>query len=339
MKNKAILVSIIALFAIVLTLNAVMAASAEVSDIPYLNDVQVTVNDILVNGAIAAGFVSDNIPVEVQFTANFEESLLDDDDDAKDSLGDAKVKVYIEGYKGEISDTTSRFHIVDGSTYLKRLSLELPSSLDLDESIEDLKLIVRISAKGQISYEKEYPITMQRDTYGLSVLSIDTEEKVAAGSVLALDVVIKNLGSDRLDDTYVRASIPELGISKRVYFGDIASVEDGTYDEIRDSLNKRVYLAIPSDAISGIYNVEVEAYNYDAIVTASKRVIVSGIDASTDDGDVQDVDNADDAESNNAVLILTVILAIIFVVLLIVLIVLLTKRPAEVEEFGETSYY
>ena len=34
-----------------------------------------------------------------------------------------------------------------------------------------------------------------------------------------------------------------------------------------------------------------------------------------------------------------VILAIIFVVLLVVLIVLLAKKPAETEEFGETSYY
>ena len=42
---------------------------------------------------------------------------------------------------------------------------------------------------------------------------------------------------------------------------------------------------------------------------------------------------------NNVVLILTVILVIIFVVLLVVLIVLLTRKPAEPEEFGETSYY
>ena len=318
MKNKAILVSIVALFAIVLTLNAVMASEVTIND--------VVVNDISVEGITAAGFVSDNVPVEVEFTSNAD-------------LEDVKVKVYIEGYKDEISDTTSRFHTIHGSTYLKRFSLELPSSLDLDLDSEDLTLLVRISAKGMDSKEISYDIRMQRDTYGLSVLSIDTEEKVAAGSVLALDVVIKNLGNTRLDDTYVRASIPELGISKRVYFGDISSVEDEDYDEIRDSLNKRVYLAIPADAISGIYNVEVEAYNYDAIVTASKRVIVSGIDASAEGEDVQDVDNADDAESNNAVLILTVILAIIFVVLLVVLIVLLTKRPAEVEEFGETSYY
>lgn len=320
MKNKAILVSIVALFAIVLTLNAVMASEVDVS----IDDV--VVNDISILSSVAAGFVSENVPVEIEFTAN-------------EDLDDVRVKVYIEGYKDEISDSTSRFHVFNGSTYLKRFSLELPSSMDLDIDPEDLTLLVRISAKGKDSKEVSYDIRMQKDTYGLSVLSIDTEEKVAAGSVLALDIVIKNLGSDRLDDTYVRASIPELGVSKRVYFGDISSDTDEDYDEIRDSLNKRVYLAIPADAISGVYNVEVEAYNYDAIVTASKRVIISGVEASEENGDVQDIGDAEDADSNNAVLILTVILAIIFVVLLVVLIVLLTKKPAEVEEFGETSYY
>jgi len=43
--------------------------------------------------------------------------------------------------------------------------------------------------------------------------------------------------------------------------------------------------------------------------------------------------------TNNTVLILTIVLSIIFVVLIIVLIVLLTRKPAESEEFGETSYY
>ena len=49
--------------------------------------------------------------------------------------------------------------------------------------------------------------------------------------------------------------------------------------------------------------------------------------------------NVEDTGRTDTVFVLTVILAIIFVVLLIVLIVLLTKKPAETEEFGETSYY
>jgi hypothetical protein len=326
MKNKAILVSIIALFAIVLTLNAVIASEVDVT----INDV--VVNDVsLMSLTTAAGFVSNNVPVEIEFRSNAD-------------LEDVRVKVYIEGYKDEIYESTSRFNTFNGSTYLKRFSLELPSSMDLDNNPEDLTLLVRISAKGQDTFEQEYSIRMQRDTYSLEFLSIDADEKIAAGSVLALDIVLKNNGFDRLDDTYVRASIPELGISQRVYFGDISSDSDEDYDEIRDSLNKRIYLAIPADAVSGIYNIEVEAYNYDASITANKKVTINGVakedTEDTDKDDVKDVEDADKtATSNNTVLILTVILAIIFVVLLVVLIVLLAKKPAETEEFGETSYY
>jgi hypothetical protein len=215
----------------------------------------------------------------------------------------------------------------------------LPSSFDLDDDPEDLTILVRISAKGKDSFEEIYNVRMQRESYTLSILSIEADDKISAGSVLALDVVVKNFGSDRLDDTYVRASIPELGISKRIYLGDIESETDEDYDQIRDTINKRIYLTIPTNSISGVYNVEVEAYNFDSIVTASKKVIISGVNSdSTDDVDVVDSDD-NDSDSNNAVLILTVILAIIFVVLLVVLIVLLTKKPAEIEEFGETSYY
>tara|TARA_Y100000310_G_scaffold72424_1_gene68457 strand:+ start:5173 stop:6135 length:963 start_codon:yes stop_codon:yes gene_type:complete len=320
MKNKAILVSIVALFAIVLTLSAVIASDVDIT----IEDVEV--NDISVISSTAAGFVSENVPVEVEFTAN-------------EDLEDVRVKVYIEGYRDEVSDSTSRFRVVNGSTYLKRFSLDLPSSFDLDDDPEDLTILVRISAKGKDSFEEIYNVRMQRESYTLSILSIEADDKVSAGSVLALDVVVKNFGSDRLDDTYVRASIPELGISKRIYFGDIESETDEDYDQIRDTINKRIYLTIPTNSISGVYNVEVEAYNFDSIVTASKKVIISGVNSdSIDDVDVVDSDD-NDSDSNNAVLILTVILAIIFVVLLVVLIVLLTKKPAEIEEFGETSYY
>ncbi len=324
MKQKTILVSFIALFAIVLALSTV-SAFAGIDDV-IVNDISVHPP---VGGKTAAGEVSNTIPVEVKFTANAD-------------VSDVRVRVYIEGYRDEISDSSARFRIVDGSTYIKRFSLELPSTMDLDEDPEDLVLYVRISAKGEDSIEELYPITMQRDLYNLGLLSIEAPDMVTAGSVIAIDVVLHNTGSERLDDTYVKVSIPEV-TERNVYFGDIASDIDEDYDYIRDSVNKRIYLTIPSDAISGIYNLEVEAYNYDADVIAKKQIVISGVEAdSGDNGDVEVIDgNGDKTETSNTVLILTVILAIIFVVLLIILIVLLTKKPSEIEEFGEgeTSYY
>jgi len=320
MKQKPILVSFIALFAIILVLSTV-SAFAGIDD--------VIVNDISVVSNTAAGEVSNTIPVEVKFTANAD-------------VSDVRVKVYIEGYREEISDSTSRFRLVNGSSYIKRFSLDLPSSRDLDDDPEDLVLYVRVSAKGEDSIEESYPISMQRDLYNLGLLSIEAPDTVTAGSVIAIDVVLHNTGSERLDDTYVRVSIPGI-VERNVYFGDIASDIDVDYDQIRDTINKRIYLSIPSDAISGIYNLEVEAYNYDSDVMAKKQIVLSGIEADedVDDGDDVEVIDGDETETSNTVLILTVILAIIFVVLLIILIVLLTKKPSEIEEFGEgeTSYY
>jgi len=321
MNNKAILVSFIALFAIVLTLNAVSAFAT-------VNDVVVNDISLKADGYTAAGFASDTVPVEVKFTAD-------------ETVSDVRVKVYIEGYKSEISESTSRFRVVNGSTYIKRFSIELPESMDLDEDPEELNLLVRISAKGQESVESEYDLTisMQRQDYELRLLSIEAPESASAGSVIALDIVLRNDGANRLDDTYVKVSIPGL-VERKVYFGDIADEQDETYDNIRDTLSKRIYLSIPNNAISGIYNIEVEAYNYDASVIEKKQIVISGIGPTEDGDDVEVIDDEDSEETNSTVLILTVVLAIIFVVLLIVLIVLLTKKPAETEEFGEeTSYY
>ncbi|MEK6935857.1 MAG: hypothetical protein AABW67_03650, partial [Nanoarchaeota archaeon] len=154
MKNKAILVSFVAFLAIIFALNTVLAAFASVDDI--------IVNDISIKTGTAAGEVSRTIPVEVMFTAN---------QDAED----VRVKVYIEGYKSEISETTERFHIVNGSKYIKRFSIELPSSMDMDNLTEDLFLNVRISAKTDSSFFADrYPITMQKDLYSLNILSVET---------------------------------------------------------------------------------------------------------------------------------------------------------------------
>ena len=421
MKNKAILVSLIAFFAIVLTLSMVVATSNDVVD--YVEITDVYVNDIQVsdeiNSITAAGEVSTRVPIEIYFTA-----LAD--------ANDVKVKVYIENYKSEISESTGRFHIVNGSTYVKRFSLELPSSMDLDDLTEDLKLVVRISAEDEESLEVEYDITMQKDLYSLNILSVESASNVVAGSVIALDIVLENNGNEDLENTYVKASIPELGVERKVYFGDLLSQDECESDEFddddcdnEDTVNKKVYLSIPRNAIPGAYNIEVEAYNYDASTSVKEQIIVSGaqtgvlptvttrtiavgeeatfdvvlvnpndrmvvysitpeestglivniaepivtvgadssktvsirvkatdsveegthlitVNVNSENGLVKQVDftvNVENTVADNAVLVLTVVLAIIFVVLLIVLIVLLTKRPAEVEEFGETSYY
>ena len=148
--------------------------------------------------------------------------------------------------------------------------------MDLDDLSEELGLLVRFSAKGEDSFEYDYVITMQKDLYSLNILSIDTPAEIIAGSSVPFDVVLQNNGNERLDNVYVKLSVPDLGVERKDYFGDISPDAEEDYDDIVDTANKRIYLNIPRNAIPGIYNVEIEAYNYDTSVIVTEKVIVSG---------------------------------------------------------------
>ncbi|MAH07111.1 hypothetical protein CMI38_02580 [Candidatus Pacearchaeota archaeon] len=263
MKNKAFLVSFIALFAVALAMTTVAAVDfVDVTDVE-VDSISIALDNV---GNNIAGSVSQTVPVVVKFTALSDAS-------------DVKIRTYIEGFKSEISDETSRFRIVDGNTYVKRFTLELPSSLDLDElTEEELMLLVRFSARGLDSQEVEVPVSVEKNQYSLNLLSIDRNEVVEAGSRLAVDVVIENNGAERLDNVYVRATIPGLGISQKVYVGDLENNRDAFDDDINDARERRIYLTLPRDAPAGNYDLEIEAYNHDTSVTTNTRVVVRGVD-------------------------------------------------------------
>jgi len=423
MKNKAILVSFVALFAMILTLTVVSATDFVSIDKIYVNGVDTGNSGS--SSTTYVGQVSDTIPVEVQFSSNV------------DLTDYVKVKVSIEGYKDDIEQyvVLNTPLTANVSGYTGRLSLKLPSTMDFTDLSDDTTLRVEIYSKDN-SVVATRKIKMERDLYSLNILSIDTADTATAGSTVALDVVLQNNGNNRVDNVYVKASIPELGIERNVYFGDLKPTVEGTYEDIRDTTERNVYLTIPSNVAPGTYQIQVEAYNYDTSSTAKKAITISGvqsgviptsnantvaigeqttfdlvlvnpndkmivysitpetsaglstsvdqpvvavpagtsktvqvtvkatssategthlvtINVNSDTGLVKQVSYSVTVEkatsttgtstgssvTANGVLILTVVLVIIFVVLLIVLIVLLTRKPAETEEFGETSYY
>jgi len=427
MKSKAILVSFIAIFAMAFALSTVMAA-----DIIDEDKLDVEVNGISlvlynVSNAISVE-ASETIPVLVKFTAseNFgteENPIL--------SLED----VNIEGFKNDVEDETSRFHLVAGNTYVKRLSLTMPNTEDFDDLTEELSLLVRFSAKGEVSQEFFIDLEVQRELHSLNLLSIDMQDVIVSGGRISMDIVVENNGHDRLDNVYIEATIPGLGISRKVYAGDLAPTVDDNDHDINDAVVKRLYLTLPKNAAPGNYEVEVKAYNHDTESIAFGRIVVEGVEtrllssatsktispgqetsfdlvlinpgnslvvytilpeetkgilvevsepivaiggdssrtvkvnvratentqegtylvtlnANTESGITKQVSftlNVEEPSSvtgssisvgpANNVVILTVVLVIVFVVLLIILIVLLSKRPAELEEAGETNYY
>jgi hypothetical protein len=316
MKRNMLLVPFLA----VLTLMVVGFASAALT----------TGVDVELNGEtfpMDSDFVSfsgDVVPVEVVFEAG---------EDAED----VKVRVSIYDGRNDVTVSSGRFNIVAGKTYKKLLALELPS--DVDGQLDELTLSVEIydADHATVDYDEDYQLSMQRESYTLDILSVDYSSQVAAGDVVPVSVVAKNVGFSRMDDNYVVVSIPALGISTRGYAGDLIADEDYIdYDDEEDSVFKTVYLKIPSDALSGVYEVEVMVYNDEIESTVTKLISVEGEEAS--DSDVIPLEDDNDDEVSPSVVALTVVLVIIFVVLLAVLVVLLTKKEKPMEEV-ETSYY
>ncbi|MEI6058215.1 MAG: hypothetical protein WCP89_00415 [archaeon] len=253
MNTKTFLVPILAVIALML----VGLASAG----NLANGVAVSFNDVsLGSSTTMTGFSGDVIPVRVTFDA------------AKD-MGDVRVKVSVEGTRDSVDAATARFDIISGNTYTKLLSLKLPA--DLKDTNQGFTLYVEV-VSAEDRTERTYTISLQRESYTLNVLSVDYNSAVSAGEVFPISVVIKNLGFQRTDDTYVVASIPALGISSRAYAGDLIPVENGFDDNNNvneeDSVQKVVYLKMPENAKAGVYDLEIKVYNSDTETTVRKTV-------------------------------------------------------------------
>ena len=247
--------TLLILFFVVLTFLLVGVVNAS----ELTSNLETRFNSVALNGNDVSVPVGDTVPVRVTFTAN-------------QNASDIKVKVSIEGLKEDVQVSTPRFDLIEGKTYTKLLSLELPSSIN--DRTKDITLYVEIVNTNERT-EKSYPVTIQRDSYELDILSIDFNTQVSAGEVFPVSVVIKNTGYNRGDDNYVVASIPSLSVSSRNYAGDLIPLEDyNGYDDEEDSVNKVVYLQVPENAPAGVYELTVIVYNDDTETEVTKLINV-----------------------------------------------------------------
>jgi hypothetical protein len=220
----------------------------------------VTFNDVVLgSGVTMAGATGETVPIRVSFVAN------------KDAE-DVKVKVWMDGFRDEVFDSTSRFSIISGSTYSKLLSIRLPTDLKQLSKVFTLKVSV-VNADDET--QTTYSVKVQREDYITDVLSVDYNSKVSAGETFPVTIVIKNVGMQDLDDGYVIVSIPSLGIATRSYFGDLAAIENCSNDcDKEDSVQRIVSLKVPESVQAGLYELVVRVYNKDSTRTVSKTISI-----------------------------------------------------------------
>ena len=252
MKSKNIFVSFLAI-ATVLFLTTCVTAGLAV-DTVKVNDVDIASNDV----SVIAG---ETISVEVTFTTDVDAS-------------DVRIKAEIEGDKIDVDELTNSFDVIANQAYsAKTITLKVPYELK-DDLSDDVSLNIKIW-NGDYKATEEYTLKIQRPSYNADVMSISTSQTIKAGQLFPVDVVLRNVGYNDLEDLYVTAKISVLGVEKTTYFGDLVSIETNDDDDDEtDTISGRIYLEVPYDVEAGIYNLEVEASNEDATISEIKQIVI-----------------------------------------------------------------
>ncbi len=153
--------------------------------------------------------------------------------------------------------------------------LSIPYELK-DAVSDDLTLIIQVDGKSYKSDLADITLKVQRPSYNAEIKSISVSQTAEAGETIPVDVVLKNMGYNNLDDVYVRAKIVELGVEQTSYFGDLVKLENDTSDNDKDvdTVSGRIYLKIPYDVKAGSYTVEITVKNDDTESRALKTIVI-----------------------------------------------------------------
>ncbi len=255
MTQRNLLVFLVTAFALI-ALTAVSVSAF--GDIAY-----VEVDGVPTTGGSSLHFSEDSgskVPVLVVFRADA-------------PAEDVRVKAWISGEK-ENAAVSERFDVYADTVYTRTVYVDLPADLDDNLNEERFLEIVVESRNEGVADELTISFNVQRESYTVEILSVNMNPNVQAGDPLAVDVVIKNRGSHFAEDTFVKLSIPELGLETRTYFGDLSPRDQDNPDK-EDAVERRIFLRIPSNVPAGLYAVELEASNSDSFATATKRVLIS----------------------------------------------------------------
>jgi len=257
--------NILVFFLVIASLFLVAGISAATTELA-------TIDSVKVNGVYEYGLedisvvAGETVSIEVFFTA-------------LENASDVRLKAELEGSKVDVDARTSSFDVESGKRYRKTLTLKVPYELK-DEVSDNLALNIQVW-NGEFKTENsEITLRVQRPTYNADIMSISTAQTVEAGETISVDIVLKNTGYNYLDDLYVTARIPALGLERTSYFGDLVAFECNDDDEACDEDDEdvtrgRFYFQIPYDAKSGIYTIEVEAENSDLTMSEVKQIVVN----------------------------------------------------------------
>jgi len=244
-----------------------LVASVSAADITTnyqvdVNGIQVATNAGL-NANTASVVAGQDFTLKVYFTSDVNDS-------------DVTLEATVEGEKIEFRAITPVFDVESSHQYVKVLVLKVPYELK-DQLSDDLTLSVEIDGKNYKTTFSDITLRVQRPSYNAVVMSATTPSTISAGENFPVEIVLKNLGYNNLDDVYASVSIPELGVTQGPkWFGDLVSLENCTEDcNKQDTVVGQLYLKTPYTTKPGVYDLQVVVQNGDTRTVEHKQITIS----------------------------------------------------------------
>jgi len=283
MNTKNLLVSFLTILAVVAVIATVSATTDELvkpdTTLVMVDGTYVLEGDY--TGSTISVVAGESISISVRFTSNVYDS-------------DVTVEADLEGEKVDVRAVSSPFNVEKDSRYKKTLSLRVPYELKDELSNDDLELNIKIDGRDYRTNLDPIYLKVQRPSYNVAIKSVSVSQSVEAGETFPVDIVLKNIGYNDLDDLYVTVSVPEIGIQKSGYFGDLVALEcddnDGNLENYGiddestfyrkcnedddETVSERLFLDVPYGVMSGAYTLEVSVKNDDTTSNKAVQLIV-----------------------------------------------------------------
>ena len=207
--------------------------------------------------------IGETIPIEVEFYPWTDYS-------------DVTIRAELSyGHGKDVRVVSDVFDAIAGTTYRETLNMKIPSNVEVSPPGELYTLSIDIKDGRGVTIESQaFDLTVQKENDLVEIQKVIAQSTVEAGKPMLVNIVVKNVGTDKQDDVYVSVEIAALGVYNEEYAGDIESVDD---DEGKDTAIISVPIKIPSTALSGSYIMTVTASNGNVEVSKKVGLTVSGM--------------------------------------------------------------
>ncbi len=235
------------------------------------SNAQVTVNDInvLSSNMTAAVFPNNisvdagsQITVKVYFTSQVNDTNV-------------YVRATLDG-QSTVTQQSPVFDVEQGYKYTEVVTLNVP--YDLQNQLSDnLRLQIEINGDNYETTLNNIPLRVQRPAYNVNVESVTTPSTINAGQQFPVEIVLKNVGYNELNDVYVSAAISELGVVQGPkWFGDLVALDNCSENcNNQNTVVGDLYLTAPYNVKSGIYTLQVLVQNNDVSTTVTRQIAIT----------------------------------------------------------------